>query len=147
MTLKHLTLISAGIGDLAMVEIAKGIQEAICLEFIDLRHNHFERVGFEALITALKSTMACKVLYLEGFHLEMIEARLLTDFLKQPGCLLGELDLVQAELDYNVLEHLVAALSKCKRLNSVNFSKNNLAIDEVDLTDDSDASFVSEHSH
>ena len=45
-SLKHLTLIEAGIGDLAMIEIAKGIREAICLEYVDLRHNHFERTGF-----------------------------------------------------------------------------------------------------
>lgn len=61
-SLKHLTLIEAGIGDLAMIEIAKGIREAICLEYVDLRHNHFERTGFMALVDALKVTMACKVL-------------------------------------------------------------------------------------
>lgn len=59
MTLKHLVLINAGIGDLALIEISKGIREAVCLEYIDLRHNHFESRGFEALIDALKTTMAC----------------------------------------------------------------------------------------
>ena len=66
-----MTLIEAGIGDLAMIEIANGIKEAICLEYIDLRHNHFEQVGFEALIEALKATMACKVLLLEGFQVDL----------------------------------------------------------------------------
>ena len=67
MSIKRLTLIDAGLGNLAMIEIAKGIKEAISLEYIDLRHNRFERPGFQALIDALKATMACKVLQLEGF--------------------------------------------------------------------------------
>ena len=46
----------------------------MCLEYVDLRHNHFERQGFVALIDALKSTMVCKVLQLEGYQIEMEEA-------------------------------------------------------------------------
>ena len=61
-SLKHLTLIECGIGEYAMIEIAKGIREAICLEYVDLRHNHFEHEGFAAMIDAFKATMACKVL-------------------------------------------------------------------------------------
>ena len=93
MSLKHLTLSDVGIGDLAMIEIAKGIKEAICLEHVDLRHNHFEQRGFEALIDALKETMACKVLQLEGFQIKMQQARMLADFFLQPNCLLVELNL------------------------------------------------------
>lgn len=54
-----------------MIELSKGIREALCLETIDLRFNHFERQGFEALINAMKETMACKVFKLEGFQIEM----------------------------------------------------------------------------
>ena len=67
MSLKYLALIECGIGDLAMIEIAKGISEAICLEYVDIshnksyrvndvnfgkfkRHNHFEQAGYTALI-------------------------------------------------------------------------------------------------
>ena len=85
-------LIEAGIGDLAMIELAKGIQEAICLETIDLRFNHFERKGFEALIKAMKETMACKVLRLEGLQIEKEEAELLGSFVRQPDCLIYEID-------------------------------------------------------
>jgi Ran GTPase-activating protein (RanGAP) involved in mRNA processing and transport len=87
-SLKHLTLIGCGIGDRAMIEIAKGISEAICLELVDLRHNHFEKVGYTALIEALKSTMVCKDLLLEGLTFQMEEAELLCTFLEAPGCLL-----------------------------------------------------------
>ena len=62
MALKHLVLINTGLGDLAMTELAKGISEAICLEYVDLRHNHFEEKGWKALVDALKATMACQVL-------------------------------------------------------------------------------------
>ena len=92
-SLKSLTLIESGIGDYAMIELAKGIKEAVCLEFVDLRHNHFESEGFVALVDALKCTMACKVLQLEGFHIHEEDALLLADFLTQPNCLLEEFDL------------------------------------------------------
>ena len=69
-SLKQLTLNSAGLGDLAMIEIAKGIREAICLEKVDIRHNHFEERGFLALVDALKATMACKILQIEGFQIK-----------------------------------------------------------------------------
>lgn len=93
MTLKHLVLIQAGLGDLALTEIAKGIKEAYCLEFIDLRHNHFESKGFEALTDALKTTMACKVLQIEGFHMMAAEGQLISSFLMHPDCMIKEFDL------------------------------------------------------
>ena len=89
-SLKHLTLIEAGIGDLAMIEIAKGIKEAINLEYVDLRHNHFEQAGFKALVEALKETMACRALLLEGYDIYNEDADLLCSFLERPGCLLEE---------------------------------------------------------
>ena len=76
-----------------MIEIAKGIREAICLEHIDLRHNHFEKAGFTALVDALKATMSVRVLQIEGFHIRIEEAELLASFFNMPGCMLEELDL------------------------------------------------------
>lgn len=76
-----------------MIEIAKGIKEAICLEHVDLRHNNFEQKGFKALVDGLKETMACKVLQLEGFHIKMDEAKMLGEFFSKPDCLLVELNL------------------------------------------------------
>lgn len=90
MSLKHLVLIEAGIGDLAMRELAKGIKEAICLETVDLRFNHFEREGFCALMDALETTMACKVFRLEGFQIAQEEAKRLGSFFSQPDCLIYE---------------------------------------------------------
>lgn len=75
-----------------MIELAKGIREAICLETIDLRFNHFEKNGFVALIDAMKETMACKVFKLEGFQIEAEEAKILGDFFCQPNCLIDTLD-------------------------------------------------------
>ena len=67
MSLKCLTLIETGLGDLSLTELAHGIKESICLETIDLRNNNFEQEGFTELIKALKETFACRVLHLEGF--------------------------------------------------------------------------------
>ena len=93
MSVKRLTLIDAGLGNLAMIEISKGIKEAISLEYIDLRHNRYELPGFKALIDALKTTMACKVLQLEGFCIQMEEAKLLASFLEHPECQLEQIAL------------------------------------------------------
>ena len=74
MSLMELDLRYAGIGDLAMKEIAHGISESIHLETIDLRHNHFEKEGLHALIDALKKTMVCQKLKLEGIFFDMEDA-------------------------------------------------------------------------
>ena len=93
MSLKHLTLIDCGIGNRALKEIAKGIKEAICLQYVDLRHNNFETEGLRALIDALKATMACKVLQIEGYYFKMEEAEMIASFLNEPNCVIEELDL------------------------------------------------------
>ena len=134
-SLKHLTLIECGIGEYAMIEIAKGIREAICLEYVDLRHNHFEKEGFVALIDALKATMACKVLQLEGLAIGIEEAELLASFFNHADCQLYEVDLHQAELQYDVMERLATSLKTCAALKAISFSKNNLGIDDFDETD------------
>ena len=63
-SLKSLTLVDAVIGDRVMMQIVKGIREAICLEYIELRDNLFEEPGFMGLISAMRVTKACRVLKL-----------------------------------------------------------------------------------
>lgn len=130
-----------------MVEIANGIKEAICLEFIDLRHNHFEQQGFKALINALKATMACKVLQLEGFQLGIEEAKMLRVFLENPDCALNELDLHQAELTYDVMAEIHEGLKTCNTLKAISYSKNNFGIDYFVDSDDSEMSDVGAVQH
>lgn len=54
-----------------MVALSKGISEALNLEVIDLEYNKFEDVGFKALMKAMRKTMACKVLLLQGVHINV----------------------------------------------------------------------------
>ena len=74
--------------------------------------------------------MACKVLKMQGFTFGMEEANLLCTFLEAPGCLLQVLALQEAELEYDIMERLSNALKKCKGLAALNFSNNNLGIDD-----------------
>lgn len=74
--------------------------------------------------------MACKVLKMQGFTFKMEEADLLCTFLEAPGCLLQVLALQEAELEYDVMERLSNTLKNCRCLTTLNFSKNNLGIDD-----------------
>ena len=86
LSLQILDLSYAGIGDNAMHEIAEGIGESIHLYSIDLRHNHFEKEGLHSLIKALKKTMVCSVLKLEGIFFDEEDADLLGTFLTDSMC-------------------------------------------------------------
>ena len=107
-----------------MKEIAKGIKESVHLKCIDLRHNLFEKEGLHALINALKNTMTCEILKLEGIFIDMEDADKLVSFLTHKDCHIKELELHDADMNFEVFEKVNQGLSKCKQLESISFSKN-----------------------
>ena len=83
--------------------------------------------------------MACKNLLIEGYYFKMEEAEMIASFLNEPNCVIEELDLHQAELEYDVFNMLAGALKTCNQLKAISFNKNNFGIE--DYVDESDAEY------
>ena len=64
----------------------------------------------------------------------------MADFFKRPGCQIDEIDIHQAELEYDVMQRLVEGLVTVDSLTAISFSKNDLGIDDALETSNSDIS-------
>lgn len=130
--LTSLHLKDAGLDCDTLLEISKGISKNSTLEYLDLRHNIFDKNGLKALIMALKSSMCIKHLYMESMNIHIAEAKLLSELIARDDCLIEELELSEADIDIEALDEIMAALVKADNLRRLSLSKNELDVSICD---------------
>lgn len=125
--LKSLHLIDAGLDCDTLKEICKGIDEKVHgLEYLDLKHNIFDKRGLNSLIKSLKASMNIKHLYLESMMIHEEEAMMLSEFIKQKDCQLEELEINEADINVEAIDMIMEALYQRDTLKRLSLAKNEL---------------------
>lgn len=126
--LKSLHLVDTGLDCETLLKVGEGIEKCSSLEFLDLRHNVFDRDGFAGLISALKVNMSIKHLYLESMPIDLSEAKMLGAFFQRNDCMIEELELNEADLDIEILDEIMESLYKADHLRRLSLAKNYLSV-------------------
>ena len=126
--LESLHLVDTGLDCETLLKVGQGIEQCPSLEFLDLRHNVFDRDGFAGLISALKVNMSIKHLYLESMPIDLSEAKMLAAFFQRNDCMIEELELNEADLDIEILDEIMESLYKADHLRRLSLAKNYLSV-------------------